>query len=109
MEPFTQRVLVMLVCHASIKVVGYHHSRVAHSEVTLCPKPHYAYAPVYIGAVTVVKVIWCELSEVSPGIERLMAHQHSFQERALGQLSWSHQVAVSEEVAVSIYDVRISI
>ena len=109
MKPFTQRVLVMLVCHSSIKIVRNHHSRVAHVEVALCPELHDAYTPVNIGTVAVVEVVWCEFCKVCPGIECLMTHQHSLQERAPRELAWSHQVAVSEEVAVFINDIRISI
>lgn len=81
-EALAERAAVIARGHAAVQEVGHHRVGIYQRGSGALRGFHHAYAPVYIGRVTVTQVVRLALRQVCPGVESLMTHQHTMAERA---------------------------
>ena len=104
-----QRLTMMLCGLSFLRIVGYHHLQVQQGDTFLRCSLHHTYTPIDISRISILHIVRRGNREISTGIECLMTDEHTLSERLPGKMFRRRQTAVTEETALTIHDIRITV
>ena len=109
LEELQQRFPMMLSGLSLLCIVGNYHSQVQQGNTFLVGSLHHSDTPIDIGRITVLRIIGGSNGKVGTGIKCLMTDEHTLSERLPGKMFRRRQTAVTEETALTIHDIRITV